>query len=202
MKTLSLFLLTAMFTLPAVAQSARPQPTPTQDATIAVDTARTTASDLTRVTTGSPYKAALEVMADNGERVDLSSARTLLSRETPGQREIVFNIVGSGDQPPEFSRLVYLERPGESPLVYFDGPTVTERVGSATPPKTESETAKLAGCLFKPWGPWQVLRTFCGYRYWCFFKKQQAIFLEETRKRQCPNGVQVQTRTVLVHCGC
>lgn len=192
MKLLSLVLLTALTTtLQGVAQ----------EAPIPVDTARTAAADLKRVTGSNEFKAALDIIADNGETLDVNSARTLTSRQAAGRREVVFNIAGTAGRPPEFSHLVYLERPGEAPLVYFEGPTVTERPPTAAP-KTQSNSASLLGCLFKPWGPWQVIRTFCGYRYWCFFKGQQAIYLEETRQRQCPNGVQVERRTVLVHCGC
>jgi len=168
-----------------------------------VRTAPTVAADLTGVRNDERFKAAMTIIEDNGERIDFAGARTLSSPQAPGQREIVFEIRGSAGRPPDFSRVVYLERRGEPPLVYFDGPTLTtEPPGTIMAPKTESETAQRLGCLFKPWGAWQQLRSYCAFRYWCFFHNQRAVFIDETRRRQCPNGIQVENRTIVAHCGC
>ncbi len=162
---------------------------------------RITADQIARLQANPGFKAALELLEEQGEVASLSGGQVLRSRAQPAITDYSFDVTvrGSGE-PGEYAKLVYSEQPGQPAIVYFDGNCT---VGREPVAPQVSESARGAPCFLTPWGPWQVTGTFCGYNYWCFFKKQQALYLTERRQKTCPNGtVMTQTRTVKVHCGC
>jgi len=164
-----------------------------------------TSSQLRRVTNDEKFKAALAVVAEQNESVDLKSGRLMTSPTAPNSSEIAFRVTAKGTSTPgEYAKLVYMEQPGGPPLVFFD----EKQTGGIAAAKIVQQGGKknkggFLGCLFVSWGPWTILNSSCRYNFWCFFKSQRAIYIDETRTRKCPNGVvQTQTRTVKLHCGC
>lgn len=161
---------------------------------------------LRRVTADPQFKAALAVIAEQNETVNLSEGRLVTSRRTPGAGEVVFRVTVRGtSEPGEYGKLVYMEQRGGRPLVFFDEERAGERGGApaaaSAAPASPPAPAAMSICL-KPWGAWKTTNTYCGFRYLCVFKNQKGMFRTETRSRQCPKGVQTQTRTCAISCGC
>lgn len=172
------------------------------EAAPAADEAPLGREQLRRVAADPQFKAALDVLAAQNETVNLSEGRLAASRRAPGAGEVVFRVTVRGtDRPGEYGKLVYMEQRGGRPLVFFDeertGPPPAEASVAAAPPAPAAK-----GICLKPWGAWQTTSTFCDFRYLCVFRNQKGMFRTETRTMQCPKGVQTQTRTCAISCGC
>lgn len=181
--------------------AARQRPTGAPDAALEITSARIAAAEIARVKASPAFKAALELLEEQGEVANLDSGQALRSPNQPDITEYSFDVTIRGSsQAGEYAKLVYAEQAGQPPFVYFDGNCTVGRKAVAPQP---SESARLNLCFLKPWGPWQVTGTFCQYNSWCVFKKQRALYLTERRQKTCPKGtVTIQIRTVKVHCGC
>lgn len=173
-----------------------------------VTEARLSNDQLKRVTSDEKFRAALEVVAEQNETVNLKSARLLTSPSVPGLSEVAFRVTVKGThEPGEYAKLIYSEQPGEPPFVFFDE---KRTVGITASPSGQQggqgggvKLRDRLACLFKPWEPWTVLNNFCKYNFWCPLRRQQALYLTEMRIKKCPNGsIQTQTRTIKAHCGC
>ena len=116
---------------------------------------------------------------------------------------------------PQFAKLVY-DFDGTNSYVYFDAKNNQIESNTQTPENASKRQwppywwpgggnsggggGGGGGFCFN-WSRWTQINNECKYSFNCFFKKQQAIFITETRHCNTnPNNI--QTRVTKLHCGC
>jgi len=156
-----------------------------------------TGSLLASVQRNPKFIAALKVLDEQGEMVDLKAGIVLTTPQSADAREIVFLVINKQTRKPgEYGKLVYEELRGQEPIVFFE----ERNPAKPTPQGTQNQPLGLFGC--GSWGPWNITGTKCDNRFFCFAKNQKGTFQTLQRSRQCKKGTQVDNKTVFLYCGC
>ncbi len=188
----------------------RPAPTPQNIAVQPIGEEQVSEAELRTLRTNPKILEAAGMLAAQGEELDFGKAKALkYAPPAPNERVasrprviIIIIIIKpnarlAAGQKPEFGKLVYEKGVDGKELVYFDEPT-----GSKPAAQNDADNAKLGfGC--GAWSAWAETSRDCRTTFWtCMLQNQQGSFISYRRERKCRRGVQVQTRTVRLRCGC
>lgn len=159
---------------------------------------RLSATLLATIKKNTKFKAALNVLDEQGETADLSAGAVLTSQKFANMREVSFPVINKQTkQPGEYGKLVYQEGAGAEPSIFFE----QRSTNKAGPQESQNQTQGIfGGC--DPWTPWGITGTQCAGRFFCFSKNQVGMYQTLQRQRQCKNGLQVAYKSVFLYCGC
>ena len=156
------------------------------------------------------FLQACEIIANDNEAINPNNA---IIEKKGNQYEATWEITTpEKSNKPKFAKLVY-DFDGTNSSVYFD----VKNIQIESNPQTPASASKLhwppswwpgggnggggGGGLCLNWSPWTQTNNQCKFSFGCVFKRQQAIFITETR--QCKtNPNNIQTRVTKLHCGC
>jgi hypothetical protein len=165
---------------------------------------------LASITNDNRFKSSIEILTEQGETINLDGARALAAES--GATEVSFVLSSKEPRvPAAFGNLVYAQRPGEKPFVYFDNPVPgAGNLSLNWPWKKHTSTTGGSGgnwpphaCLFPNWGPWVQDSSACDFAMLCVGTNQQAKFVTESRLASCPDGgTKTESRTRKAHCNC
>jgi hypothetical protein len=178
------------------------------------------------------YQAALEIVTEDGWTVDTKNAKVVTpSDRTPGE-EIRFELKPKSGSRGRWKWLHYtVKGPGPkvyfsgaldttttgapAPPAPGEGEAIGNTDAITTDTSAGAEAVDSGGAIGGdlplgltcrnpgPWTDWvSVSGDYCAPRFWCFGQAQLGTFRDQERKRQCRNGVQRQTKTYFVKCGC
>ncbi|MBP6824073.1 MAG: hypothetical protein KA368_21175 [Acidobacteria bacterium] len=188
----------------------RPAPAPQNIAVQPIAEEQVSEAELRTIRKNPKILEATEMLAAQGEELDFGKTKALkYPQPAPNEkvasrpRVIIIIIIIkpnarlAAGQKPEFGKLVYEKGTDGKELVYFDEPT-----GSKPVAQNDADNAKLGfGC--GAWSAWSETGRDCRNTFFtCMLQNQQGSFVSYRRERQCKRGVQVQTRTVRLRCGC
>lgn len=152
-------------------------------------------AQVARAQSSEVFKAAVEILDEQDETVNPSTARLTPIPNTQAGLEIRFDVTRKNSKElGEFKQLVYVERPGKPAFVYFD-----ESTGRA-PAQPRANNANARICLAS-WSSWTQIDTECKDRWICLQKKQ-GLFALQRREKRCAKDSKIEYRWKAQNCGC